>query len=80
MKTIKVRYSDLLREQRGMTEEAVQTYAGSPEELYKELRLTHSFSLPTNSLKASVNDEFVPLNTPLWEGDTVTFVPPVGRA
>jgi molybdopterin converting factor small subunit len=75
MKTIKVRYSDTLETQRGINEEAVRTFAGSPEELYKELRSMYSFSVPHTGLLTTVNNESVPMNTPLWEGDIVTFLP-----
>jgi molybdopterin converting factor small subunit len=64
---------DALEDQRGMTEEAVKTIATSPLELYQELRTMHSLSLPHTVLRTSVNDENVPMNTPLWEGDIVTF-------
>ena len=77
MKTIRVRYLDSLECQRGMNEEAVRTIAGSPEELYRELRGIYRFLEAPTALKTTVNNEFVPMNTPLWEGDLVTFFPPV---
>jgi molybdopterin converting factor small subunit len=79
MKTIRVRYYDLLQDQRGITEEAVKTFAGSPEELYDELRLMHRFSLASTTVRSSVNNEVVPMNTPLWEGDLVAFIPPIAN-
>ena len=73
MKTIRVQYFDSLEDQRGVTEEAVRTLAQSPEELFKELRAMHRFSVAPSALRTSVNNEFVPSNTPLWEGDIVGF-------
>jgi molybdopterin converting factor small subunit len=75
MKTIRVRYFETLKDQRGLYEEALQTEAMTPEELYRDLTNVHKFSLSATVLRSAVNDDFVPMNTPLWEGDTVTFVP-----
>ncbi|CAN5348087.1 hypothetical protein BH11ARM1_BH11ARM1_15990 [soil metagenome] len=79
MKTIKVRYLDTLESERGMNEEAVNTRAASPEELYRELSSRHSLSTASATLQTSVNNERVPLNTPLWQGDLVTFRMPAAN-
>jgi molybdopterin converting factor small subunit len=75
MKTIRVRYFAMLQDERGLSEEALQTEAMTPEELYRDLRHAHNLSIPHSTMRAAVNDDFVPMNTPLWEGDTVAFVP-----
>ena len=77
MKTIRVRYCDQLCDQSGIEEEAVQTGAGSPEELFRELNIANRFTVEARGLRTAINNEFVPLNTPLWEGDTVSFLPPL---
>ncbi|MEZ0325018.1 MAG: MoaD/ThiS family protein [Fimbriimonas sp.] len=76
MKTIRVRYIATLQDQRGLPEEALLTEAMTPEELYRDLRMAHNFSLTHLDMRAALNDDFVPMNTPLMAGDTVAFVPP----
>ena len=75
MKTIRVRYFEGLNDHGGVVEEALQTEATTPEELFRDLQDIHHFALSDRGLRSAVNDDFVPLNTPLWEGDTVTFLP-----
>jgi molybdopterin converting factor small subunit len=77
MKTIKVAYYARLREERGCSEESLETGADTPAALYEELRNTHGFSLRLIQLGVAVNDAFVPWNTTLKTGDTVVFIPPV---
>jgi molybdopterin converting factor subunit 1 len=77
MKTVRVQYFALLREQRGLAEETVATAAGTAAELYDELRGRHGFSLPRERLRAAVNEEFAPWATALKEGDALVFLPPV---
>jgi molybdopterin converting factor small subunit len=77
MKTIRVRYLAHLKDQRGLAEEALQTEALTPEELYVSLRDAHNFSVARHDMRAALNDDVVPMNTPLWEGDTVSFIPPI---
>ena len=77
MKTIRVYYYAALREQSGLGEEAVQTSASSPEDLYGELALRHGFQLHAHQLKVAVNDDFCDWRTILRDGDRVVFVPPV---
>lgn len=77
MKTVRVQYYAILREQRGLAEERVSTPAATARELYEELRRRHGFSLPVDRLRVSVNDEFAPWTAALREGDTLAFLPPV---
>ena len=74
---IKVQYYALLREQAGRSEEALTTSARTPRELYEELRTRYPFSLPSESLRVAVNQEFGDWAQPLAEGDAVVFIPPV---
>ena len=76
-KTIHIRYYALLREERGLSEEAVKTVAQTPKELYKELSVRHHFCLDDSAMKVAVNDVFQSWNTPLKNSDTVVFIPPV---
>ncbi len=72
-----VRYFAMLREQAGRSSEQVQTSAGTPIELYEELRRRYPLTLAPTSLRVAVNDEFGDWRAPLVDGDTVVFLPPV---
>lgn len=76
-KTIRIQYFAILREQRGCTEEAIQTGLTTPEELYKHLQMLYRFTLPVELLRVSVNNRFVEMTSTLTEGDTVVFISPV---
>ncbi len=77
MITLHVQYFAILREQRGLVQEALTTTAATPAELYDELRARHHFTLPGDRVRAAVNDAFVAGTAPLREGDRVVFIPPV---
>jgi len=74
---VRVLYFAALREERGLAEEELSTSAGSPGELYEELRARHGFRLPPEAVRAAIDAEFRPMSHALSEGDTVAFLPPV---
>ena len=74
---LRVQYYALFREQAGRSEETLETFAATPEELYRELQARYPFKLPQQQLKVAVNDDFRDWNAPLASGDTVVFIPPV---
>ena len=76
-KRIKVQYYALLREQAGRSEEALETTARTPRELYEELKARHPFSLAPEMLRVAVNAEFGEWTHALTDGDSVVFIPPV---
>jgi molybdopterin converting factor subunit 1 len=76
-KQLTVQYFALLREQAGRREEALASAAGTPQELYQELRQRHPFTLGSEVLRVAINSEFAEWSTPLRNGDTVVFIPPV---
>jgi molybdopterin-guanine dinucleotide biosynthesis protein A len=76
-KTVRIQYYAILREQAGRSEETLDTSAGTPAELYAELRQRHPFQLGAAQLKVALNSEFSDWQTPLKHGDTVVFIPPV---
>jgi molybdopterin-guanine dinucleotide biosynthesis protein A len=76
-KAIRVQYFALFREQAGRSDESVSTAAVTPVELYAELQRRHPFKLAPQQLKVAINSEFADWNTPLRDGDTVVFIPPV---
>jgi len=76
-KTVNVRYFAALREQRGLAQERLATAADDAAGLYAELRGRHGFTLTAERLRVAVNDEFAPWSTPVRDGDTLVFLPPV---
>ena len=76
-KCIAVQYYALLREQAQCGGESVRTAAGTPSELYRELKTRHRFTLPPELLRVAVNAEFADWSHSLADGDTVVFIPPV---
>jgi molybdopterin converting factor subunit 1 len=77
MITVHIQYFAILREQRGLARESLTTAATHAAELYEELRARHGFSLPVDRVRAAINEEFVAWETPLRDGQTVVFIPPV---
>lgn len=71
--TVTVHYYGLLAEFRGLTDERLTTVATTPAGLYAELGL----SLSISGLRAAVNDEFVPWDHPLNDGDQLALLPPM---
>ncbi|MBK1875733.1 MoaD/ThiS family protein [Pelagicoccus mobilis] len=72
-----IQYFALLKDQRGLDEETIQSSAATANDLYQELAQTHGFTLPTTALKVAVNDDFASWETPLADGDSIVFIPPV---
>jgi molybdopterin converting factor small subunit len=77
VKTIRIQYFAILREQRGLAEETLATAAPTAAALYEELRARHAFTLPVEQLRAAVDGEFAPWTAPLSEGAQIVFIPPV---
>lgn len=74
---INISYFAILQDERGLPSEELETLAGTPSELYSELKNKHSLSLTKCKLKVAVNDEFTDWDSKLQEGDKVVFIPPV---
>ncbi len=74
---IQIQYYALLREQAGRSAESLVTTAGTPRELYEELRRRYPFSLAPEMLRVAVNSEFAEWGRRLSDGDSVVFIPPV---
>lgn len=77
MPKLTIQYFAILREQRGLAREQLDTPATTPAALYEELRARHRFTLPSDRVRAAVNGDFVAADAPLAEGDELTFIPPV---
>ena len=76
-KTVRVNYFAILREQRGLANERVSTTASSASGLYEELRARHGFTLPGSQVRVAINDEFQDWDSPVRDGDSLSFLPPV---
>lgn len=76
-KTIRVIYYALLRQERGLAEETVESQAITVEELFRELKALHSFRLTPLQVKVAINSKIADWNTPLQNGDVILFMPPV---
>ena len=76
-KPLKIGYYAVLREQRGLSEELLESDAPTPAALYASLKAAHGFTLEASQLKVAINDAFKPWETPLQANDTVVFIPPV---
>jgi len=77
LKTIKIIYFASLREHCGRSEELRGTAAGTPAQLYEELRREYGFDLQQVHLRVAVNEAFAAWDRPLADGETVVFIPPV---
>lgn len=76
-KAIHIQYFALLREQRGQSEETVQTSVQTPQELYARLKKDYRFTLPEQSVRVSINERFADWQAELKSGDRLVFLPPV---
>ena len=74
---LKIQYYALMREQAGRSEETLETFAATPNDLYGELTARYGFTLAHEQLKVAVNGEFSDWSRPLGTGDAVVFIPPV---
>jgi molybdopterin synthase sulfur carrier subunit len=74
---VRVRYFAILREQRGLGEEGVETGASTAAGVYEELRTLHGFTLPADRLRVAINEEFAPWSAKIRDGDALAFLPPV---
>ena len=74
---IQIRYYALIREQAGRSDETVETEAGTPAALYRELGARHPFTLTPEQLKVAVNGDFSDWSRALRPDDVVVFIPPV---
>ena len=76
-KRLRIQYYALFREQAARSEETLETNAATPGDLYRELQGRYPFKLAPEQLKVAINDEFATWDTPVANGDTIVFIPPV---
>lgn len=74
---IEVTYFAMLREQRGVAAEQMETNAATLDELYREIADQNGFTLDSTLIRAARNNIFVAMSTTLQDGDSVVLMPPV---
>jgi len=77
MTTITLLYFASLRDAAGMERETWDTDAATLAELYTQTAARHGFSLPQSRLRVAVDGAFARWDSPLREGSSVAFIPPV---
>lgn len=77
MKKLHVVYYALLRQERGIAQETIDSNAVSARELFLELKKLHSFKLSEAHIKVAINSKMASWDAALEENDTVLFIPPV---
>lgn len=75
--TVHLTYFASLRDDRGLSEETVQTSAATYRSLYEELAARHGFRLPTSLVGVAANGVFGEMDDTVGEGDRIVFIPPV---
>lgn len=76
-KTVHIHYFAILREQAGCSNETVTTDVPDLKALYQEIADKHGFTLEVSQIRVACDNQYQPIETPLSEGMTLTFIPPV---
>ncbi len=76
-KKIQIIYYALLRQERGLSEENLETQAETAQELYQELQQRYNFKLEHAQLKVAINSKVASWTSSLKSGDVLLFIPPV---
>lgn len=74
---IKVNYYAMFREAAGCSGEEVEADSTDAVALFEALKSKYDFPLCRSHVRLAVNDAFVDWETPLNEGDSIVFIPPV---
>jgi molybdopterin synthase sulfur carrier subunit len=74
---INVLYFAQLKQRRGCADESVETSAATVADLYHSLNEQHGLAMQLDQLKAARNEAICAVDTPLQEGDTIAFMPPM---
>lgn len=76
-RSVRVRYFARLREERGRSEERIETRAPTVAAFFDELVERFGIRLNRADLRVAVNDAFCGWERPIGEDDLVVFIPPV---
>ena len=77
MKTIRVCYFAMFREQAGLAEESLSLDVATTADVFAATRHRHGSSEPLGHCKVAVNDAMADWDSPVADGDTVLLFPPV---
>ena len=77
MKSIKVHYFALFRDQAKCEEETLEVESHTYGDLYLELSRRHGFDLPPEMIQVAANDEFTSMKSVVMNGAKIVFIPPV---
>ena len=75
--TITILYFAQLKQSRGLAEESLDTETATVGALYRTLAEQHSLNLPLGQIRIARNEAFCPPDTPIEDGDTIAFMPPM---
>ncbi len=67
----------MFREAAGRSSESIETDSPDAVHLFDALKSRYDFSLCRSHVRLAVNDAFVDWETPLNDGDSIVFIPPV---
>ncbi|MCF7675795.1 MAG: NTP transferase domain-containing protein [Akkermansiaceae bacterium] len=77
MSSYHIHYFGLLADRRGLADEMVSLSASTPTGLLAALCTSHPLGISPSSLRVAVNDELVPWDYPLHDGDHIALLPPM---
>ena len=77
MKRVTIQYFGQLREQAGCRDEQHETNVATCAELFAELATRHGFTLSATACRPAVNHAIAGPASPIADGDTVAFLPPL---
>ena len=76
LKELRIVYYAAFREATGVSEETVRSAAPTAADLYREISRMYGIPYELSTLTVALNDQVVPWDTPLKNGDTVVFLAP----
>jgi molybdopterin synthase sulfur carrier subunit len=74
---INVNYYAMFREAAGCSAETVEADSTDAVKLFDALKSKYDFTMSRSHVRLAVNDAFVDWETPLNDGDSIVFIPPV---
>ena len=75
-KSLRMQYFAAFRDAAGLSEETLESAAGTAADLYDEVAARHGFSFDRSILRVVLNDTIAPWSSELKDGDTVVFLAP----
>ncbi|MGK0367158.1 MAG: molybdopterin-guanine dinucleotide biosynthesis protein A [Thermoproteota archaeon] len=76
-KKVTLKYFAAMRDHTDCQEEAIETSANSVHDLFKLLNEKYKFPIEQKNLRVAINEEYKEFSSPIIEGTTIVFIPPV---